>query len=158
MSAILLRFIGIGTFMGGGVFLVVSSSFGEPIELGVWSLVQMFFSVFIASVLAWFMSLPFGAIPASAAGFCYWYILTRYTKSNPKLLVRGMLGGGAGLLVSLLFGLLFSFGESPGALSVGASLAVWASAGFFGGGLSAMAVGDNAYLYAFKNRETVNGA
>ncbi len=150
MSAILLRFIGLGTFIGGGVFLVVSGSINETVELSPWSLVQMFFYIFLASGLAWFMSLPFGAIPASAAGICYWYFLSRYTRSNPRLLIRGTIGGGAGLLVSLVFGLLFSFSEAPSAHSVSANLFAWACAGVVGGTLSAMVVGDTTYQYAFK--------
>ncbi|MCB1914458.1 MAG: hypothetical protein KDG52_01875 [Rhodocyclaceae bacterium] len=159
MSAILLRFIGLGTFIGGGVFLAVSSSFTGTTELSLWNLIQLFFSVLAMSGLAWFMSLPFGAIPASAAGICYWYILSRHTKSNPRLLIRGVIGGGAGLLVSLIFGLLFAFGGSgPGAPSVIASLFSWACAGVAGGALSAMVVGNAAYNSVFENREVIGEA
>lgn len=158
MSAILLRFIGLGTFIGGGVFLTVSSHYMETAELSLLNLIQMFFSMLAMSGLAWFLSLPFGAIPASAAGICYWYILSRHTTCNPRLLIRGVVGGGAGLLVSLIFGLLFSFGGGPSAPSVSASLFAWACAGVAGGALSAMVLGDATYEYVFKNREEVGEA
>lgn len=74
------------------------------------------------------------------------------------MLIRGVIGGGAGLLVSLTFGLLFSFSEVPGAHSVSASLFAWACAGVVGGALSAMAVGDAAYKSVFENREVVSEA
>lgn len=98
------------------------------------------------------MSLPFGAIPAALSGICYWFILYRYTRSNPSLLIRGIIGGGAGILVSLIFGLLFAFGAGPSVRSVSASLFTWACAGVAGGFLSGMFVGNATYQDEFANR------
>lgn len=158
MLTVLLRFALLGSFVGGGVFLTVrnlleswgSSSGGE---IGVALL-----SVLPASILASFLSLPLGFIPAVVTGLCYWYALARYTKRNPKPLLRVALGGGIGLLASTLFGLPFSFSEAPGAYQPLVNLLSWACAGTLAAGFSALAISDAAYAITFGTREGSNGA
>jgi hypothetical protein len=105
------------------------------------------------AVLASFLSVPFGLFPAASAGACYWYVLEKHTKYNPKPLLRAFLGGSVGLLISVIFGLLFSFSDAPGAYQPAVNLFSWASAGALGGALSALTVGDATYAMIYGRKK-----
>jgi hypothetical protein len=117
MLTVIFRFALLGSFAGGGVFLVVrdlASAHSVP------SLNAIAFApieALVAAVLASFLSVPFGSFPAAATGALYWFVLNRYTKRNPTPMFRFVLGGGVGLVTCTSFGLLFSFGDAPGAYS-----------------------------------------
>jgi hypothetical protein len=155
MLTILLRFIALGTFVGGGVFLTVRD-LASLHELPAFS--QVLIAPFVAvfwSGLSWFLALPFGMFPAGMTGLGYWFVLSRFTNTNPSRPVRCLLAGSIGLGVALLFGLLFSFGTAPGSYAPLVNLLSWASACAAGGTLSSLLVGDRAYAEAFTHRDAV---
>jgi hypothetical protein len=158
MHSVLLRFVLLGTFVGGGVFLTVRDIATVGISSDPSALVMAFAGLFVGATLGWFLSLPFGLLPTCMAGLCYWYVLARHTKRNPSLTIRAALGGGIGLLLSTGFGMPFSFSTAPGAYPAQVNLISWACAGLIGGALSALLVRDSTYVGAFKDRGVTNEA
>jgi hypothetical protein len=152
MFTILLRFALLGSFVGGGVFLVIQNLSQSSTPTGVAEIVNALALILPMAVLASFLSIPFGFFPAIAAGFFYWCILARM-KRNPAPLLRVVFGGGIGLFVSVIFGLLFSFSEAPGAHQPVVNLSFWACAGAIASGLSALVIRDATYADAFRKQE-----
>ena len=145
MLLVLIRFALLGSFVGGGVFLTVrgiadANTISNLGEIGI-----VLAESLPLAVLASFLSVPLGFVPAVFTGVCYWYALQKHTKQNLRPFQRLALGGGIGLLASTLFGLLFSFSDAPGAYHPIVNLVSWACAGLFGGGLSALAVSNSTY-------------
>lgn len=156
MLSVLLRFAVLGPFVGGGVFIAarnLATASGVP---GASEIATALVLALPAAVLAAFLSLPLGLVPAAITGVCYWYLLGRYTRHNPSPLLRMALGGTVGLLPSLIFGLQFSFSEAPGSYGPAINLFSWACAGTFAGALSALAVRDPTYAVAFERRGEVS--
>lgn len=158
MLSILLRFVLLGSFVGGGVFLAVRNLADVSGVPGTGEIATALALVLPAAVLASFLSLPLGLFPAAIAGICYWYLLGKYTRHNPSPMLRMALGGALGLLAGLIFGLPFSFSDAPGAFAPEINLLSWACAGMFAGGLSALAVRNATYAVAFEKREVSGGA
>ena len=152
MLFVLLRFMLLGTFVGGGVFLTVRDIAAVGISWDPSELVIAFAGFFVRATLGWFLSLPFGLLPTCMAGLCYWYVLAKHTKRNPSLAIRAALGGSIGLLLSTGFGMPFSFSTGPAAYPTQVNLVSWACAGLIGGALSALLVRDSTYTDAFKDR------
>ncbi len=158
MLTVILRFAILGSFVGGGVFLVVrdlASAISFP-NMSVIAFAPI--EALVAAVLASFLSVTFGSFPAAAAGALYWFTLDRYTKRNPRPMFRFVLGGGVGLLTSTSFGLLFSFGDAPSAYTPATNLLSWAFAGAIGGGLSALAIRNATYAFVFGRQVISDGA
>jgi hypothetical protein len=158
MLLVLLRFAVLGSFVGGGVFMIVHNLAAAPGLPGAGEIAIAVALALPAAVLASFLSLPLGLFPATITGVGYWYFLDRYTKHNPSPLLRMALGGVLGLLASSIFGLPFLFSDAPGAYSPASNLFSWACAGTVAGGLSALAVRDATYAVAFEKREVFDGA
>lgn len=158
MLSVLLRFVLLGTFVGGGVFLTFRDIAAVGISWAPSALVAAFVGLFVGATLGWFLSLPLGLLPTCMAGLCYWYVLARHTKRNPSLAIRAALGGGIGLLLSTGFGIPFAFSTAPGAYPAQVNLISWACAGLIGGALSALLVRDSTYAGAFKDRGVTNEA
>jgi len=156
MLSVLLRFAVLGSFVGGGVFMAarnLAAASGIP---GIGEIATAVALALPAAVLAAFLSLPLGLAPAAITGVCYWYLLGRYTRHNPRPLLRMALGGVVGLFASLIFGLQFSFSDAPGSYGAAINLFSWACAGMFAGALSALAVRDTTYAVAFERRGEVS--
>ena len=149
MLTVILRFALLGSFVGGGVFLVVRdlvSTISTP-SISVIAFAPI--EALVAAVFASFLSVPFGAFPATVTGACYWFVLDQYTKHNLRPILRFVLGGGVGLLTSTSFGLLFSFSDAPGTYTPSTNLLSWAFAGTIGGGISALAIRNATYAFVF---------
>jgi len=154
MGAVILRFAVLGTFVGGGVFVLVRDIASSASLPSLATILLAPAAALFWAVLTWFLALPFGFLPACAAGSCYWYILARHTHSNPGPILRAALGAGLGLLVSTIFGLLFAFGAAPGAYGPEVNLLSWACAGVTGGALSALVIRNATYAVALRDRVT----
>jgi hypothetical protein len=150
MYLIIFRFVFLGTFVGGGVFLLSQSM---PSEMDSWlTLIPM---AIFGSFLASFLALPLGGVPAAVVGFAYWFVLSRFTKQNPSFICRVLIGACIGAIVSVTFGgLLFS--QASMMHSAAQNLISWASAGAFGSAISALSVGQRTYEFAFRSREIAN--
>lgn len=150
MLFIILRFALIGPFIGGGVFLITSHIMKTMLTFSSLSEIMLaLISVLPAMVLSSFVSLPIGLFPAFATGAIYCYILNKHTKRNLNKMLRLSIGGAIGLLVGATFGLLFSSGDVS-SIHKAANFIPMAFAGTFGGGLSALSVGDATYDIAYK--------
>ena len=158
MFSVLLRFVLVGTYVGGGVFLTVREIDFAALSWNPSALATALAELPVRATLGWFLSLPFGLFPTCVAGLCYWYILATHTKRNPTMGFRALFGGGVGLLLSSGFGLPFSFSTAPGAYPAQVNLLSWACAGFVGGALSALLVRDGTYAVVFRDRGTRNEA
>lgn len=158
MPHILFRFVVLGSFVAGGVFLVAQGiaegTTGSLIEVALGVL-----AVPLLAALASFLSIPFGLFPAGCAAVLYWAILSRYTKSNPTPAKRAALGALVGAVSSGLFGgALFSISHTPAANPFVSNLLSWAIAGAAGGAASALATTQSCYVAAFKFRRSTSEA
>lgn len=148
MLLLLLRFCVLGSVFGGGAFVVARDFAAADATLSIEDSVATFL---IASLLGFFLSVPLGLLPASIAGVAYWAVLRRFTRLNPRPLVRAAIGAILGGAVCAIFGgLLFAKGTGPGTYSVGISVFAWVVAGLFGGAVSALASGRNTYALAIE--------
>ena len=150
MPALILRFVLLGSLIGGGVFLTVRNLAAAPAFPNVGELARALASLPLVAILTSFLSLPIGGL--------YGYLLQRHTKQNPVAIVRMVLGGCVSLVVSMAFGSLFSFGDAPGAYTPWANLVSWACAGALGGSISALAVGNATYPKVMQRHEVPNEA
>ncbi|MEJ1958334.1 MAG: hypothetical protein WDM70_01835 [Nitrosomonadales bacterium] len=153
MLSVILRFAVLGSFLGGGVFcatrdLAASLNFPSASEI-----VIALTSALPLAVLSSFLAVPLGVFPATITGAFYWFALDSHTKHNLSPSLRIVLGGGVGLVVSSIFGLMFSFSDAPGAYLPVVNLVSWACAGVFGGGVSALTIRDETYTLVFGRRE-----
>lgn len=150
MYLIIFRFVFLGTFVGGGVFLLSQGILSDIDSAPSWlTLIPI---ALISSILASFLALPLGGFPAALVGFAYWFGLSRFTKQNPSPICRGLMGACIGATVCVTFGgLLFS--QVSMMHSAVQNLISWAIAGGFGSAISALSVGQRTYAYAFCNQE-----
>jgi hypothetical protein len=153
MLAIALRFVMIGTFVGGGAFVVAREFASSHASTTGIATVAHIVSIPFWGTLTWFLSLPFGFVPAVAAGLGYCYFIARHTTRNPSVAARCIYGAGFGLIASVTYGLLFSFGAGPGSYSVEVNEISWACAGILGGALSALSVRDRLYEIEFRSSD-----
>jgi len=159
MPFILLRFIALGSFVAGGVFVGVRDLAASPHSNGLDAVVSMLLNIPLGAVLSSFLSLPFGLLPASLAGLSYWVILSRRTTSNPKPPVRALMGSALGGIASGLFGgAFFSIGLGPGSYPFDVNLTAWIVSGIAGGAVSALATDNRTYAIAFKDIRSRSGA
>ena len=149
MYLIIFRFVFLGSFVGGGVFLLSQSMPSGIDSASSWlTIIPM---ALISSFLASFLAIPIGGFPAATVGFAYWFALNRFTKQNPSPICRALLGAFIGASFSVAFGgLLFS--QASLIHSSTANLVSWASAGAFGSAISALSVGRSTYEFSFRNR------
>ncbi len=150
MHHIILRFVFLGTFLGGGVFLL-----SQAIQNGMepsYSWLNSIAMILFGSILASFLALPFGAFPAAIAGLLYWLVLGRFTSQNPSGLLRLLLGFVIGAIVCGTFGSVLLPIDGGPAYSYAHNLASFISAGMVGAAISALSLGQNTYKFAFPEK------
>jgi hypothetical protein len=149
MFSILFRFITLGTFLGGGAFVITTGIFSdtetgiEPIQLLIAPL-----AIIITSVFTWFLSFPVGFIPASLCGFIYWLILKKWTNKNFNIFSRIILGACLGSSMSIGFGLTFLY-KNISSFSSSIELIGFGVAGLVSGAFCAMIINDKSYSNIF---------
>jgi hypothetical protein len=146
MFTVLLRFTLIGPFFGGGVFFAAIAVEAHDVST-IEKIASTLVSFLGLSVLASFVSMLFGFIPAAASGVFYWYVLSRM-KRNLVPLLRIVCGGGIGFFVSALYGWSFSFDVAPFPPPIDLLLP-WAMAGAAAGAISALSIRDATYAVVF---------
>ncbi len=110
------------------------------------------------AVLASFLAVPLGFVPATLAALLYWQVLSRLTSTNPDTLVRACIGGMSGCVTSVVFGgLFFVVGSGPGGYPISVSLLSWALAGLVGGAVAALAAGNGTYQLLVGARGAASG-
>ena len=156
----MLRFCILGSAVGGGAFVVVRGllhSTQSP-EIGKAALAFVLGVPFYGT-LASFMSIPLGLVPAGGACLAYWFILKRFTATNPGAVVRTVLGATSGGAAAFTFGsTLFSAGTGPGGYSVAVNAWSWLIAGLVGGAASALSARRATYEATFATRSAASGA
>jgi hypothetical protein len=89
MLFIILRFVLLGPFIGGGAFLITSHLVENTLtspslnEVGL-----VLISVLPAAILTSFLSMPVRLFASFATGAVYCYILNKHTKRNPNKMLR----------------------------------------------------------------------
>lgn len=159
MHLLLLRFCVLGSVVGGGTFVVTrdllsSSEISSPVRLGLGLLLGMPFQ----GVLASFLSVPVGFVPACVAGVAYWYLLNRFTSKNPNVAVRALLGATVGGIAALVFGgALFAKDIGPAGYSLAVNISSWLVAGIVGGAASALSARSRTSEALFYSRRQGSG-
>jgi hypothetical protein len=159
MPYLLIRFCILGSAVGGGAFVVARDLLGshESAEIGkaAWAFVL---DVPLWGTLASFLSIPFGFIPAAAACLAYWYILSRFTTTNPSALVRAAIGAAVGAAAAVSYGgALFASGAGSGGFPAGVNTWPWLVAGLVGGAVSALSARKATYEATFAKRNAPSG-
>lgn len=153
MFIVNLRFMLLGPFIGGGLFVAVRdllSGSGSRVVVGIADLTARFFTdVALFSFLGCFIAIPLGLAPGFAAGIFYWHVLNRYTTRNPPAPYRALIGAlFGGLCAGAYGGLFFSFESTPVLYTQTQNILAWIIAGAISGGICGIAIGDRAYLLA----------
>ena len=160
MLHLLLRFCLLGSFIGGGVFVAtrdIAMSSASSWYAG--STLVSVLGIPLWAVLASFLAVPLGFIPATLAALLYWQVLSRLFTSNPNTLVRACIGGLSGCVASVVFGsLFFVVGSGPGGYPIPVNIFSWALAGLAGGAVAALATGNGTYQALASSRQATSGA
>ena len=152
MARLFTIFVVLGAVIGGGFFvatrdyvMAMHSSGGEA------NILQSLLLLPMAIVLASFISLPLGAVPAAIGCMLYKLFLARFTTYNPRPIRRVAIGGLIGAVVCCTFGgVFFSAGTGPGSYPPWVNLSAWLVAGVSGGAISALVAGNSTYAALFQ--------
>lgn len=151
MNWIIFRFLLVGPAVGTFAFVmadqlldsagVTTSNLASPGSLAAVPILSLYGLVF---------AYPVGGVPAAICGAVYAILLRHRTQHNPVALIRFLSGGLlGGCVISLFSSGLWSASQKS---TVFAALFTWAAAGLLGGGVSALAVGNNLYALLQQSR------
>ena len=159
MRWLVLRFCLLGSFLAGGTFATVRDIWADGSRLFSEAVLYALWGVPFWSVMASFMSIPIGFVPALVATVGYWLYLHTRTHVNPPAWIRAGVGALVGGLAAGFFGgIMFSVETGPGHNSVMANFSSWLIAGCVGGAASALSARNKTYEKVFPKRSGVVGA